>query len=119
MKARQIHALKRFIDDLIAINDWGEFGKVFREIYPEELELKEEHAREHANFLQLSILKVDDSFIYKFYDKRDAFPLHIVRMPQKWSNIPESMFYSALKGEFLHIALATLKLEDFIQKHKN
>ena len=116
IKARHFHATKRFIDDLIAINDGGEFGKVFREIYPEELELKEEHAGDHANFLQLDISKVDDIFVYKLYDKRDAFPFHIVRMPHKCSNIPESIFYSALKGEFLRIARATLKVEDFIPK---
>ena len=116
IKARHFHATKRFIDDLIAINDGGEFGKVFREIYPEELELKEEHAGEHANFLQLDISKEDDIFVYKLYDKRDAFPFHIVRMPHKCSNIPESIFYSALKGEFLRIARATLRLQDFIPK---
>ena len=59
---------------------------------------------------------MDDVFVYKLYDKRDAFPFHIVRMPHKCSNIPESIFYSALKGEFLRIARATLKLEDFIPK---
>ena len=37
-------------------------------------------------------------------------------MPHRCSNIPESIFYSALKGEFLRIARATLKLEDFIPK---
>ena len=55
-------------------------------------------------------------FVYKLNDKRDAFPFHIVRMPHKCSNIPESIFYSALKGEFLRIARATLRLQDFIPK---
>ena len=44
VRARHFHAIKRFIDDLIAINDGNEFGKTFKDIYPEELELKVEHS---------------------------------------------------------------------------
>ena len=41
VRARHFHACRRFIDDLCAMNDGGEFGRSFSEIYPEELELKE------------------------------------------------------------------------------
>ena len=115
-KARHFHSTKRFIDDLIAINDGGEFGKVFKDIYPEELDLKIEHSGEHADFLQLDITITNDIFVYKLYDKRDAFPFHIVRMPHKCSNIPQSIFYSALVGEFLRIARSTLRHADFVPK---
>ena len=37
-------------------------------------------------------------------------------MPQKSSNIPQSIFYSALVGEFLRIARSTLRLPDFLPK---
>jgi len=37
-------------------------------------------------------------------------------MPFADSNIPSSIFYSALKGEFLRIARSTLQLDDFIPK---
>ena len=60
----------------------------------------------------------ENIFVYKLYDKRDAFPFSIVRMPQKSNNIPQSIFYSALVGEFLRIARSTLKLLDFIPKAK-
>lgn len=53
------------------------------------------------------------------YDKRDAFPFSIVRMPYLSSNIPKKIFYSALVGEFLRIARATLYLTDFIPKAKD
>ena len=58
------------------------------------------------------------TFIYKLFDKRDAFPFSIVRMPHMDSNIPESIFYSALLGEFLRIARSTLLLPDFTIKAK-
>ena len=37
-------------------------------------------------------------------------------MPHKSSNIPQSIFYSALVGEFLRIARSTLRLPDFLPK---
>ena len=40
VKARHFHSTKRFIDDLCALNDGGEFGRVHKDIYPNELVLK-------------------------------------------------------------------------------
>ena len=119
VRARHFHAIKRFIDDLIAINDGNEFGKTFKDIYPEELELKVEHSGQHASFLNLHITIEDGIFVFKLYDKRDDFPFEIVRMPHLSSNIPQSIFYSALVGEFLRIARSTLRLSDFIPKAKS
>ena len=118
-KARHFHSTKRFIDDLCAINDGDEFGKCYKDIYPEELELKVEHHGQHASFLSLDINIIDNQFVYKPFDKRDAFPFLIVRMPHLESNIPKNIFYSALVGEVLRIARSTLKLEDFIPKAKD
>ena len=39
-------------------------------------------------------------------------------MPHIESNIPQSNFYSVIKGEFLRIARSTLSLRDFIPKAK-
>jgi len=114
IKARHFHSTNRFIDDLCALNDGGLFGRVCSDIYPEELELKRENAGTHGTFLNLDITIIEGKFVYKLFDKRDAFPFTIVRMPHFDSNIPESIFYSALVGEFLRIARSTLLLEDFI-----
>ena len=116
VKARYFHSTKRFIDDLCALNDGNLFERMYRDIYPEELELKMEHSGNHATFLNLDITIVNRQFVYKLYDKRDAFPFSIVRMPHLDSNIPETIFYSALVGEFLRIARSTLLVSDFIVK---
>ena len=92
VKARHFHSTKRFIDDLCAINDGNLFQSVYGEIYPDELELKIEHSGSHASFLNLDISIKDGIFVYKLFDKRDAFPFSIVRMPHKDSNMPESIF---------------------------
>ena len=117
--AKHFHAIFRFIDDLCSINDGSEFGNIFKDIYPEELELEKEHDGNSASFLNLEIWIEDGKFIHKLYDKRDAFPFSIVRMPYLCSNIPCKIFYSALVGEFLRIARATLRLSDFLIKAKD
>ena len=116
VKARHFHSTKRFIDDLCALNDGGVFGRVYKDIYPEELELKVEHSGVHAAFLSLDISIIDGIFVYKLFDKRDAFPFSIVRMPYTSSNIPETIFYSAMVGEFLRITHSTMLYKDFLPK---
>ena len=115
-RAFKYHGTGRFIDDLCAINDGHEFSKSFRNIYPKELELKIEHQGTHATFLDLDITIKDNIFIYKLFDKRDAFPFFIVRMPHLSSNIPSSIFYGSFFSELLRIARCTLMLSDFIPK---
>ena len=95
----------RFIDDLCAINDGGEFGKHIAEIYPSELELKKENIGfDEATFLDLGISIKDRKFTYKLYDKRNDFGFSIVRMPFLTNNMPSRIFYSTYMSEFLRIA---------------
>ena len=55
-------------------------------------------------------------FVYKLFDKRDAYPFFIVRMPYIDNNIPKSIFYAALVGKFLRIARSSLLYKDFNEK---
>ena len=115
-KAYKYHSTARFIDDLCAINDDGEFLANFKNIYPKQLELKVEHHGAHATFLDLDIQIENETFVYKLFDKRDTFPFFIVRMPHHSSNIPSIIFYSSIFSEFLRIARCTLKLHDFVPR---
>ena len=104
----------RFIDDLSIINDDGKFSKSCKCIYLRELELKLEHSRTRATFLDLAIKIEDRIFFYKLFGKRDKFIFFIVRMPHIESNIPSTIFYDSIFSEFLRIARFTLKLEHFL-----
>ena len=104
----------RFIDDNCNLNDDGEFGRSFREIYPDCLEVKCEHQGTHATFLQLDVTIRDGIAIYKLFDKRDNFPFFIVRMPDLGGNIPSHVFYGSVMSEFLRIARSTLLYPDFL-----
>ena len=117
--ARKFGRIYRFIDDLIAINDGGEFEKCQSQIYPEELELKKENAvNTSTSFLELDICISDNKFHTKLYDKRDSFGFHICRLPFKDSNIPRRMFYSSACAEILRICRASSSLADFIVSAK-
>ena len=49
-KARRFSYIYRFIDDLNSINDYGEFERCYREIYPPELELGKENLKVRLAF---------------------------------------------------------------------
>ena len=122
-KTNLLHARKfsntfRFIDDLNAMNDCGLFESHFHEIYPSELELKKEHGNDNASFLDLSIHLREQHFEVRLFDKRDAFPFDIVRMPQRHSNIPSRIFYSSIGAEVLRIGRTSSNVISFIESSK-
>lgn len=118
-KARRFRNTFRFIDDLLAINDDGEFEKCIKEIYPSELELKKEHGDDSVTFLDLQIDLKEKRFVTSLFDKRDSFPFSIVRMPFKCSNIPSKIFYSSIGAEILRISRTSMTLEAFVSSSKS
>ena len=52
VNATLFNCIKRFIDNLYAINDGGKSAKPFLEIFPKELKLKVEHHGNRASFLK-------------------------------------------------------------------
>ena len=118
--ARKFGKVFRYIDDLLTINDGGEFEKHYSLIYPEELELKKENvSNTESNFLELNIHISNHTFYTKLYDKRDAFGFNISRLPFKNSNMPGKMFYSSACAEILRICRATSSLADSLVKAKS
>ena len=63
--ARKFGKTFRFINDLNALNDGGEFEKIHSEIYPPELVLKKENVtNDHATFLDLDITIIKMIFFF-------------------------------------------------------
>ena len=116
--ARKYHATHRFIDDLLALNDGGHFGKSHKNIYSKEMQLKKEHSGIHATYMELDISILNKIFVYKLFDKRDGFPFSIVKMPYLSSNIPYNIFYNTISSEILRIARCSLLYPDFLEKSK-
>ena len=51
-----------------------------------------------------------------FVYKRDGFPFSIVRILNLSGNIPAHVFYGSIMSEFLRLARATLKYDDFLPR---
>jgi len=118
-RARKFSSIFRFIDDLLTMNDDGEFARSFREIYPPELQLNKENERnDRATFLDLENVIVDRNIMSSLYDKRNAFPFPIVRMPFLSSNIPSNMFYFSFGAEILRIARVSTSRDKFLPTAK-
>ena len=117
--ARKFKFASRFIDDEANLNDNGEFGKNWREIYPNALDVKCEHQGTSATFLELDVCIEEGQYVYKLFDKRDNFHFEIVRMPNLTGNIPDHIFYGSFMAEIIRIARATLRYADFIPRVKN
>ena len=66
--------------------------------------------------MDLDITIENGIYVYKLFDKRDAFQFPIVRMPFIESNIPSSIFYGAVFSEILRIARCTLRFEDVVPR---
>ena len=110
IKVRKLCNIFRFIDDLNSINDCGKFESNSCNIYLEELQLGKENTDKHeASFLDLK----DEKFHFGLFDKRDSFPFSIGRMPDKSSNVPSSIVYSAIGAESLRIVRASNNPESF------
>ena len=118
-KARKFAAIFRFIDDLLTMNDCGEFAKCLHEIYPAELALnKENEGTRDATFLDLDITIEGGRCDISLFDKRNAFPFSIVRMPFLSSNIPSRMFYFSFGAEILRTARVSTSIEKFMETSK-
>ena len=55
----------------------------------------------------------DWKFYFGLFDKRDSFPFSIVTMPDKSSNVPSGIVYSAIGTESLKISRASNNPESF------
>ena len=54
--------------------------------------------------MDLDIKIKDGKSYFGLFDKRDSFPFSFVRMPDKSSNVPSSIVYSAIGAESLRTA---------------
>ena len=116
VRARKFRHVFRFIDDLISINDDGEFETSYHEIYPVEMEIKKENiGNTEGTYLDMGLAVENRCITTKLYDKRDAFRFPVIRLPHKCSNIPSKMFYATIGAETLRIGKATSKYEFFLK----
>lgn len=96
----------RYIDDLLILNNAGEFKGRYKEIYPEALVLKKENEFDYcASFLDLMIKVNGGRFCRTLYDKRDAFPFEVARFQDVSGNIHVRKAHGVVVGQLIRYAL--------------
>ena len=108
MESDPCRQLFRFIDEFAAVNNDCKFEGSYKEIYPPELELKKENSGVTEGSFLDHVIKIEGNrFSINLFDKRDAFPFSIVRMPSLCSNILSKVFYATNGSEILRIVGVT------------
>ena len=69
-----------------------------------------------ASSLDHTIEVQDKNFTTELFDKRDALPFYINRMPYLDSNIPSKIFYASIGSEVLRITRTTMGLINMVKR---
>ena len=116
--AHKFNHSTRYIDDLLTLNNDGLMKEYMNDIYPDELDLKHENAKndQQASYLDLNINVINHELVTSIYDKRDDFPFKIVNFPDLSGNIPENGSYGVFIAQALRYTRACTQYQDFIQR---
>lgn len=88
-------------------------------MYPPEMELGKENVDcIKGSFLDLDICIENKKIEVTLFDKNDAFPFNIVRMPYSSSNMPSTIFYSSIGADVLRIAITTSNIAPLVSSYK-
>jgi len=110
---------KRFIDDLVTLNNNSHLEENWKNIYPHQLVLNKENEEDSkASFLDIDIQIKCSCFDTKIYDKRDAFNFDIINYPDIKGNIPENPAYGVCVGQLLRIGRNTTNIVNFVSRAK-
>ena len=113
--AKKFNNTRRYIDDLVTLNNDGHLQANVRRIYPEELKLnKENENNKVATFLDIEASIQDGRFHTKTYDKREAF--EIVNYPDLSGNIPAQPAYGVYTSQIIRYAKICSHTEDLVNR---
>ena len=116
--AKKLKYIFRYIDDISIINDEGAFEILMDLIYPNKtLKLIKVNETEiKADVLDIQISIDNNKFHTKLFDKRRAFNLHVVNMPDFYSFIAKNTFKNVISNEIIRFFNLCSKNQDFIEE---
>ena len=115
-RAIKLSNIFRYLDDLLGLNDNGNFDRVSSKIYPKELALsRTDNKGKQADYLDMNINFDKKGFFHsKLYDKRDHFDFNVINFPcMKYSNIPSNPAYGIYLSQILRISRICTDFGDF------
>ena len=113
--ARKLSNTFRYQDDCISLNDSGEFGRHFSQIYPSEMVLESTNISKCVvTFLDLRISIFRGKFLYRSYDKREDFPFGICNYPNLYGNVPLASSYGVYMSQLVRFCEINQQVNSFI-----
>lgn len=115
--AQSFNYTRRYIDDLLSIDN-PQFKDAIKQIYPEELELKDTSLEGNKVAYLDRLVKINNGLLLSsLYDKRDDFPFTIRNYPHMDSNIPVLPTYGVYISQIIRFTKACDNYEDFVVRH--
>jgi len=96
----------RYQDDILVFNyPSSDFMKIYRYIYPNELELEADpnETGKSVNYLDTRICLNDNKIVRSLYDKRDSFNFEINNLFHCSSNIRNNLSYNVTYAQIIRI----------------
>ena len=116
---RLLRFVYRYIDDLLILNDNGNFANIYTDIYPNVMELKSTgSSAQHVSFLDMDIKALGNKFKYTLYDKRNDFDFKVISLPNLGGNIPVNQAYGTFYSQIVRIFNANNTADLFIDNIK-
>ena len=114
-KARKLSRSFRYLDDLLSLNDSGNFIESIIDMYPNELKLSCTDVNTiQADYLDLDIFITDNYFGIKLFDKRDNFNFVPINYPcLTYSNVSSASSYGIYLSQLLRICRICTHINDF------
>ena len=118
-KARKLRYSFRYIDDLTNINDDNYFDEIYKNIYPNSLELVKVNTDSNtANVLDIAVEIKNKKFNTTIYDKRRSFNFKVTIYPHFSSNLATKIFTNTFYQQLNRIILICNSYEDIIYNIK-
>ena len=111
---------KRYIDDLLLVNNRNQIELAKDEIYGADLVLKRTNPNNDkgGNFLDTQLDVVSGRINRRIYDKRDEFNFEIVKFPSFPSNVPFGNAHNLLSAQLTRFARISYFVDDFFRRTK-
>ena len=100
-QAKLLSSIFRYQDDCIVFNDSGFFSTVIKDIYPDEMVLKETNiSLTECNYLDIKVKCSENGiFSYCSYDKRLDYDFQVINYPDLSGNIPKNQSYGVFVSQ--------------------
>ena len=110
----------RYQDDLISFAGGTDNDVVIFNTYPNEMVINNTNlSANHTTYLDLDIIVIDNTYVFKSFDKRKEFSFPIVNYPNLHGNIPSKAAYGVFTSQLVRFVKINLNVEDFVNDVKD